>query len=101
MELIATFVQGGGDVPAIGVEMNRDVDRAPTVTERLEPWIVVVVVGAMAAYLVIGIIAWTWMIVRGVGAPDSFVTILAAIVGVFGGIIAPLRGPGTRPERRD
>ncbi|MCC5949429.1 MAG: hypothetical protein JJT89_13350 [Nitriliruptoraceae bacterium] len=65
-------------------------------TERIEPWLVLIVVLAMAAYLVIGIGAWTWMIVRGVGAPDSFVTILAAIVGVFGGIIAPLRGPGSR-----
>jgi len=55
-----------------------------------------VIVGSLALYLVIGVIAWTWMILSGIAAPDAFATILAAIAGALAGIITPLQAPGSR-----
>lgn len=59
-----------------------------------------VIVGALALYLVIGVIAWTWMILSGVAAPDAFATILAAIAGALAGVITPLSAPGSRDRER-
>jgi hypothetical protein len=65
-------------------------------SKSVEEWLYVIIVGALALYLVIGVIAWTWMILAGIPAPDAFATILAAIAGALAGVITPLRGPGAR-----
>lgn len=67
--------------------------------QNVQEWLYVVIVAALALYLVIGVIAWTWMILAGIPAPDAFATILAAIAGALAGIVAPLQAPGT--TRRD
>lgn len=59
---------------------------------EFQDWLYVVIVGALAAYLVIGVVAWTWMLLAGIAAPASFTTILATIAGGLVGILAPL-GP--------
>ncbi|HWB71609.1 MAG TPA: hypothetical protein VG452_05275 [Egibacteraceae bacterium] len=59
---------------------------------EIQDWLYVVIVGALASYLVIGILAWTWMLVVGISAPDAFTTILATIAGGLVGILAPLGG---------
>lgn len=61
----------------------------------VQEWLYVVIVTGLTLYLVLGIVAWTWMIMTGVSAPDAFVTILAAITGALAGIVTPLRGPGS------
>lgn len=58
----------------------------------LQEWLYVVIVGALATYFVIGIIAWTWMLLAGINAPEAFTTILSTIAGGLVGILAPL-GP--------
>jgi hypothetical protein len=63
--------------------------------EGTQEWLYVVIVSALALYLVIGVIAWTWMIIAGIPAPDAFSTILAAIAGSLAGILSPLRAPGS------
>lgn len=65
--------------------------------EGIQEWLYVIIVASLALYLVIGVITWSWMILAGVAAPDSFTTILAAIAGALAGIVAPLQGP---PGRR-
>jgi hypothetical protein len=65
-------------------------------SKSVEEWLYVIIVGALALYLVIGVIAWTWMILAGIPAPDAFATILAAIAGALAGVITPLRGPAAR-----
>jgi integral membrane sensor domain MASE1 len=68
--------------------------------ENLQEWLYLVIASAMALYLVIGIIAWTWMIFAGVAVPSTFATVLAAVVGSLAGILSPLRAPGrTRDEQ--
>lgn len=47
------------------------------------------IVSAFALYLVIGIIAWSWMILAGIPAPDAFSTVLAAVFGALAGIVRP------------
>lgn len=64
--------------------------------KSVQDWLYVVIVGSLALYLVIGVIAWTWMILSGIAAPDAFATILAAIAGALAGIITPLQAPGSR-----
>ncbi len=64
--------------------------------KRVQDWLYVVIVGSLALYLVIGVIAWTWMILSGIAAPDAFATILAAIAGAMAGMITPLQAPGSR-----
>lgn len=64
--------------------------------EHIQDWLYVVVVAALALYLVIGVIAWTWMILAGVAVPDAFATILAAITGALAGIVTPLSRPGSK-----
>lgn len=60
-----------------------------------QEWLYLIIVAALAAYFVIGLLAWAWMLVVGVAAPDAFTTILAAIAGAFAGILSPLQGPRT------
>jgi hypothetical protein len=69
--------------------------------EGVQEWLYLVIAVALALYLVIGVIAWTWMIFAGIEVPGAFGTILAAIVGSLAGILSPLRPPGRsggRPE---
>jgi hypothetical protein len=65
-----------------------------------QEWLYVIIAGALALYLVIGVIAWSWMILVGRPAPSGFTTLLAAIVGAMAGILSPLRPPGShgRPD---
>jgi hypothetical protein len=63
--------------------------------EGAQEWLYLAIGSALALYLVIGVIAWTWMILAGVDVPPAFTTILAAIVGSLAGILSPLRPPGT------
>lgn len=67
--------------------------------DNVQDWLYVIIVGALALYLVIGVIAWTWMILAGVSAPDAFTTILAAIAGALAGVVTPLQRPGPRDAR--
>jgi hypothetical protein len=59
---------------------------------RINDWLYVVIVGALALYLILGIIAWTWMLLNGISAPGAFTTVLSTIAGGLIGILAPL-GP--------
>lgn len=61
--------------------------------ETVQDWLYLIIVSALGLYLVIGLIAWVWMIVTGVTTPDAFTTILAAIAGALAGIVSPVRGP--------
>lgn len=61
----------------------------------IEEWLYVAIAGALALYLVIGVVAWAWMILEGVQAPDAFTTVLSTIAGGLIGILSPLR-----PHRR-
>jgi hypothetical protein len=69
--------------------------------EGLQEWLYLVIGSALALYLVIGVIAWTWMIFAGVDVPAAFGTVLAAIVGSLAGILSPLRPPGRSEGRPD
>lgn len=69
--------------------------------EGVQEWLYLVIALALALYLVIGVIAWTWMILADVDVPAAFTTILAAIVGSLAGILSPLRPPGTSGGRPD
>jgi Na+/H+ antiporter NhaA len=60
-----------------------------------QDWLYVVIVSALALYLVIGVVMWSWMILAGVPAPGSFTTILSTIAGGLIGVLAPL---GRRPS---
>lgn len=53
-------------------------------------WLHLLIVGALASYLVIGVVAWTWMLVAGIPAPAAFTTILSTIAGGLIGILAPI-----------
>jgi hypothetical protein len=65
-----------------------------------QEWLYVLIVGALAAYFIIGLVAWTWMVLVGVPAPDAFTTILAAVAGALAAIVTPLQGPpGRRADR--
>jgi Na+/H+ antiporter NhaA len=61
----------------------------------VDDWLYVVIVGALALYLIVGVIAWTWMLLTGVSAPGAFTTVLSTIAGGLIGILAPL-GPRDR-----
>ena len=43
----------------------------------LPDWLYVAIVAALGLYFIIGAIAWTTFIYRGIAVPDSFTTILA------------------------
>lgn len=64
----------------------------------INDWLYIVIVGALALYLVIGVIAWTWMLLTDVSAPDAFTTILSTIAGGLIGILTPL---GPRDSQRN
>jgi hypothetical protein len=70
--------------------------QAPRGFHDLQDWLYVIIVGALALYLVIGILAWTWMILAGISAPDAFTTTIAAVVGALAGMVTPLQRPGER-----
>lgn len=64
--------------------MRTSGDRRPA-----EGWLYAIVIGSLALYLVIGVIAWTWMILAGVDVPSGFTTVLSTIAGGLIGIVAP------------
>lgn len=64
---------------------------------EINDWLYIAIVAALALYLVIGVIAWTWMLLTGVSAPGAFTTILSTIAGGLIGILAPL---GPRDSKR-
>jgi hypothetical protein len=76
----------GADQPGKGEVMERRFNQA-------QEWLYVIIVASLAAYLVIGVLAWTWMLLAGIAAPDAFTTIIATIAGGLVGIVTPLRGP--------
>ena len=63
----------------------------------INDWLYVIIVGALALYLIIGVIAWTWMLLNDVSAPGAFTTVLSTIAGGLIGILAPL---GPRDSKR-
>lgn len=69
---------------------------SPRRIQGVQEWLYVIIVTSLALYLVIGVVAWTWMILNGIPAPDAFTTILAAIAGALAGIVSPLQGPSGR-----
>lgn len=77
-----------------------DPDRQRRLAE-LQDWLYILIVGALAAYLVIGVVAWTWMLLAGISAPDSFTTILATIAGGLVGILTPLGPRGSQVTDSD
>lgn len=64
-------------------------------------WLSVIVVVSLALYLLIGLVAWVWMILAGVEVPKAFGTVLAAIIGAFAGVLTPLRVPARRGRQPD
>ena len=68
----------------------------------LPDWLYVAIVAALGLYFIIGAIAWTTFIYRGIAVPDSFTTILATIAGGLVGVLAPTGGSArSSPARRD
>jgi hypothetical protein len=65
---------------------------------RIEDWLYVIIVGSLALYLVIGIVAWSWMILAGVDVPGPFTTTIAATLGAMAGIVTPLQRPSARRD---
>ena len=66
---------------------------APRRIDHLQEWASVIIVFALALYLVIGIVAWTWMLLNDIEVPGAFATVLAAVIGAFAGVLTPLRMP--------
>jgi hypothetical protein len=66
----------------------------------LPDWLYVVIVAALGLYFLIGAIAWTTFIYRGIPVPDSFTTILATIAGGLVGVLAPPGGAGRSSQPR-
>jgi cation transporter-like permease len=69
--------------------------------EGPQEWLYVIIVGALALYLVIGVIAWSWMLLAGIPAPGAFTAILAAIIGALAGVLSPLKWPQGPADGRD
>ncbi len=65
----------------------------PRRIQDVQEWLYVIIVASLALYLVIGVLAWRWMILAGIPAPEAFTTIQAAIAGALAGIITPLQPP--------
>jgi hypothetical protein len=63
------------------------------VIDTVQEWLYVVVAAALALYLVIGVVAWTWMLLDGIDVPSGFTTVLATIAGGMIGALGPLRPP--------
>jgi Na+/H+ antiporter NhaA len=72
--------------------------RARRRIEGIEDWLYVIVVASLALYLLIGVIAWTWMILAGIDAPGPFTTTIAAVLGALAGIVTPLQRPSARRD---
>jgi Na+/H+ antiporter NhaA len=70
--------------------------RAGRRLEGIEDWLYVIIVTSLALYLLIGVIAWTWMIITGIQAPGPFTTTIAAVLGALAGIVTPLQRPSAR-----
>jgi hypothetical protein len=68
----------------------------PRRVDGVQEWLYVIIVAALALYLVIGIVVWGWLILTARTTPEAFATILAAVAGALAGIVAPLQGPGQR-----
>lgn len=66
--------------------------------EGLQEWLYLVIGSALALYLVIGVIAWTWMILTGIQAPGPFTTTIAATLGALAGVLTPLQRPSARRD---
>lgn len=62
----------------------------------IEEWLYVGIAGALILYLVIGVVAWAWMIVEGIAAPAAFTTVLSTIAGGLIGILSPIKLGGGR-----
>lgn len=60
-------------------------------TEHLEDRLRAVIVLALAAYAIIALVAWVWMILAGVAVPPAFTTVLTTLVGGLVGLAGPLR----------
>ncbi|MGH2731949.1 MAG: hypothetical protein ACRDJG_03230 [Actinomycetota bacterium] len=52
-------------------------------------WLYALIVGSLALYLLVGVVAWTIMIFLGIRMPDGFAAILATIAGGLIGILTP------------
>jgi Na+/H+ antiporter NhaA len=72
--------------------------RARRRIEGIEDWLYVIIVASLALYLLIGVIAWTWMILAGIDAPGPFTTTIAAVLGALAGIVTPLQRPSARRD---
>jgi hypothetical protein len=73
--------------------------RARRRIEGIEDWLYVIIVASLALYLVIGMIAWTYLILQeGREAPAPFVTTIAATLGALAGIVTPLQRPSARRD---
>ena len=80
------------------MDSHRPVPRSRLI-EGAQEWLYVIIVTSLALYFLIGLIAWTWMVLAGVPAPDAFTTLLAAVGGALAGIVTPLQPPTTRGDR--
>lgn len=63
--------------------------------QRLKPpartpnWLYALIVGSLALYLLVGVVAWVIMIFLGIDMPEGFAAILATIAGGLIGILTP------------
>jgi hypothetical protein len=64
--------------------------------EGIEDWLYVMIVASLALYLLIGVIAWSWMLIRDIEVPGGFTTTIAATLGALAGIVTPLQRPSAR-----
>jgi hypothetical protein len=46
---------------------------------------------SLASYLVVGVVAWTWMIIDGIAVPGPFGTVIATIAGGLLGQLTMVR----------
>jgi hypothetical protein len=72
--------------------------RTGRLLETIEDWLYVIIVASLALYLLIGVIAWTWMILTGIQAPGPFTTTIAATLGALAGVLTPLQRPSARRD---
>ncbi len=52
-------------------------------------WLYALIVGSLALYLLVGVVAWVIMIFSGIRMPDGFAAILATIAGGLIGLLTP------------
>jgi hypothetical protein len=70
--------------------------RARRRIEGIEDWLYVIIVASLALYLLIGVVAWSWLIIAGREVPGPFTTTIAAVLGALAGIVTPLQRPSSR-----